>query len=349
MTKSHYPKVNSQKNKVLKMKDILNQLYQQKKLSRAQAKAILIAIASGKYNDAHLASFMTVFMMRPITVGELSGFRDALKELAIKVDLSEFNTIDIVGTGGDGKDTFNISTLTSFIVAGTGQKVAKHGNYSVSSQSGSSDMLESFGYEFTNDEDTLKKQLEVANICFLHAPKFHPAMKAVGPTRKALALKTFFNMLGPLVNPSSPQNQLLGTFNLEVARLYNYMLQEEGGNYGIVHALDGYDEISLTGPFKFFAKNAEQLIFPEDLGFRNLAQSELHGGNSVAQAAKIFKTIIEGNGSEAQNNVVLTNAAFALQIVDATKSFQDAFLEAKEALIGLKARDCLKRIIRNYE
>ena len=231
------------------MKQILNDLYQQKKLSKTQAKEILINIAASKYNDAHLASFMTVFMMRPITVDELSGFRDALKELAIKVDLSDFNTIDIVGTGGDGKDTFNISTLTSFILAGTGQKVAKHGNYSVSSQSGSSDMLESFGYQFTNDENTLKQQLETANICFLHAPKFHPAMKAVGPTRKALALKTFFNMLGPLVNPSSPQNQLLGTFNLEVARLYNYILQEENSNYGIVHALDGYDEISLTSRF----------------------------------------------------------------------------------------------------
>ena len=216
------------------MKEILNELYQHKRLSKAEAKQILIDIAAEKYNDAHLASFMTVFMMRPITADELAGFREALKELAIKVDLSEFNTIDIVGTGGDGKDTFNISTLTSFIVAGTGQKVAKHGNYSVSSKSGSSDMLESFGYEFTNDEDTLKSHLEKANICFLHAPKFHPAMKAVGPTRKALKLKTFFNILGPLVNPSSPQNSMLGTFNLEVARLYNYILQEEKSNYGIV-------------------------------------------------------------------------------------------------------------------
>jgi len=326
------------------MKAILNDLYQQKTLSKAQAKEILIHISTEKYNDAHLASFMTVFMMRPITVDELSGFRDALKELAIKVDLSDFNTIDIVGTGGDGKDTFNISTLTSFIVAGTGQKVAKHGNYSVSSQSGSSDMLASFGYEFTNDENILKQQLEAANICFLHAPKFHPAMKAVGPTRKALALKTFFNMLGPLVNPSSPQNQLLGTFNLEVARLYNYILQEEDSNYGIVHALDGYDEISLTGAFKLFTKQGEQLITPEELGFKNLAQSEIFGGNSVADAAKIFKNIIEGNGSESQNNVVLTNAAFALKVVDYKKSFEEAFEEAKSSLFGLKAKESLSKI-----
>ncbi|MCH3882839.1 MULTISPECIES: anthranilate phosphoribosyltransferase [Tenacibaculum] len=327
------------------MKDILNDLYQHKRLTQSQAKEVLINIAAEKYNDAHLASFMTVFMMRPITVDELSGFRNALKELAIKVDFSDYNTIDIVGTGGDGKDTFNISTLTSFIVAGTGQKVAKHGNYSVSSKSGSSDMLESFGYEFTNDENTLKEHLEKANICFLHAPKFHPAMKAVGPTRKALKLKTFFNILGPLVNPSSPQNQLLGTFNVEVARLYNYILQEEKSNYGIVHALDGYDEISLTSGFKLFTKNGEQLINPEDLGQKRIQQSEIFGGNSVADAAKIFKNILEGNGSEAQNNVVLTNAAFALKIVDATKSFETAYEEAKDSLFGLKAKQTLETLV----
>ncbi len=328
------------------MKAILNRLYNHEKLSKSEAKKVLIDIASEKYNDAHLASFMTVFMMRPITVDELSGFRDALKELSIKIDLSDYNTIDIVGTGGDGKDTFNISTVTSFIVAGTGQKVAKHGNYSVSSQSGSSDMLASFGYQFTNDESTLRAHLENANICFLHAPKFHPAMKAVGPTRKALALKTFFNMLGPLVNPSSPKNQLLGTFNLEIARLYNYILQEEDINYGIIHALDGYDEISLTSGFKLFTKNGEQIVNPEDLGQKRIQQSEIFGGNSVSDAAKIFKTIIEGNGTEAQNNVVLTNAAFALKIIDETKSFETAFSLAKDSLLGLKAKQTLEKLVR---
>ena len=327
------------------MKAILNRLYHHEKLSRSEAKIVLIDIASEKYNEAHLASFITVFMMRPITVDELSGFRDALKELSIKINLSDYNTIDIVGTGGDGKDTFNISTLTSFIVAGTGQKVAKHGNYSVSSQSGSSDMLASFGYQFTNDESILRAHLEKANICFLHAPKFHPAMKAVGPTRKALALKTFFNMLGPLVNPSSPKNQLLGTFTLEIARLYNYILQEEDVNYGIIHALDGYDEISLTSGFKLFTKNGEQLVNPEDLGQKRIQQSEIFGGNSVSDAAKIFTTIIDGNGTEAQNNVVLTNAAFALKIVDETKSFETAFSIAKESLLGLKAKQTLKKLV----
>lgn len=327
------------------MREILNKLYHHDRLSKSEAKQILIEIAAEKYNDAHLASFMTVFMMRPITTDELSGFRDALKELSIKVDLSDFNTIDIVGTGGDGKDTFNISTLTSFIVAGTGQKVAKHGNYSVSSKSGSSDMLESFGYTFTNNESILKEQLEKANICFLHAPKFHPAMKAVGPTRKALALKTFFNILGPLVNPSSPKNHLLGTFNLEIARLYNYILQGEDINYGIIHALDGYDEISLTSGFKLFTKNGEQIINPEDLGQKRIQQSEIFGGNSVTDAAKIFKSILEGNGTEAQNNVVLTNAAFALTIVDDKKSFETAFEEAKESLFGMEAKQTLAKLV----
>ena len=327
------------------MKSILNDLYQHKRLSKSKSKEILVNIANKQYNDAHLASFMTVFMMRPITADELSGFRAALMELAIKVDFTDFNTIDIVGTGGDGKDTFNISTLTSFIVAGTGQKVAKHGNYSVSSKSGSSDMLERFGYEFTNDEDTLKKHLDKANICFLHAPKFHPAMKAVGPTRKALALKTFFNMLGPLVNPSSPKNQLLGTFNLEIARLYNYILQEENSNYGIVHALDGYDEISLTSGFKFFTREGEELIHPEDINQKVIQQSDIYGGNSVQDAAEIFKTIIEGNGTEAQNSVVLSNAAFALKIVDKNKTFENAFEEAKSSLFGLKAKNCLDKLV----
>jgi anthranilate phosphoribosyltransferase len=327
------------------MKAILNDLYQHKRLTKSEAKQILIDIAKEQYNDAHLASFLTIFMMRPITAEELAGFREALLELAIKVDLSEFNTIDIVGTGGDGKDTFNISTLTSFVVAGTGQKVAKHGNYSVSSKSGSSDMLESFGYEFTNDESVLKAQLEKANICFLHAPKFHPAMKAVGPIRKALKLKTFFNMLGPLVNPSFAQNQLLGTFNLEVARLYNYILQEEGTNYGIVHALDGYDEISLTGGFKLFTKQGEQLITPEDLGIQRVEQSDIYGGNSVEEAAKIFKTILNGEGTEAQNSVVLTNAAFALTIIDSNKDFSAAFEEAKSSLFAGKAKECLQKLV----
>jgi len=327
------------------MKKILNKLFEQQRLSKSESKEILIQIANEKYNKSHMASFLTVFMMRPIAVDELAGFREALLELAVKVDLSEFNTIDLCGTGGDGKNTFNISTLTSFIVAGTGTKVAKHGNYGVSSVSGSSNMLEYLGYKFTNNQATLKRQVEKANICFLHAPLFHPAMKAVGPVRKELGLKTFFNMLGPLVNPSNPQNQLVGVFNMEVARIYNYLLQETSKNYGIIYSLDGYDEISLTSPFKLFTKENEQIITPEELGLRRLKQSEIFGGNSIKEAAHIFVSILEGKGTEAQNNAVLANAAFALKIMDNTKSFDTAFDEAKTSLVSLKAKDCLNKLI----
>ncbi len=326
------------------MKNILNKLFEQKRLTKEESKEVLINIAQEKYNSAQIAAFMTVFLMRPVSVDELSGFREALLELAVKVDLSEYNTIDLCGTGGDGKNTFNISTLTSFVVAGTGNKVAKHGNYGVSSASGSSNMLEYLGYQFTNDEATLKQQLATANICFLHAPLFHPAMKVVAPIRRELGVKTFFNMLGPLVNPSFPQNQLVGVFNLEVARVYNYMLQSTTVNYGVVHALDGYDEISLTSDFKLFTKNSEQQISPEDLGQQQILQSDIFGGNSVPEAAEIFVNIINGEGTTQQNNVVLTNTAFALTIIDKNKSFKEAFEEAKESLFGLKAKRSLSLI-----
>ncbi|UMB62011.1 anthranilate phosphoribosyltransferase [Lutibacter sp. A80] len=329
------------------MKKILNKLFEQQQLSKDEAKEVLIQMANEKYNASQMASFLTVYLMRPISVKELAGFREALLELAIKIDLSEFNTIDLCGTGGDGKNTFNISTLTSFIVAGTGNKVAKHGNYGVSSVSGSSNMLEYLGYKFTNNEDELKKQIDTANICFLHAPLFHPAMKAVGPIRKELGVKTFFNMLGPLVNPSRPQNQLVGVFNLEVARIYNYLLQETSQNYGIVFSLDGYDEVSLTSNFKLLTKGDEQLIAPQDLGLKRLEQSEIFGGDSVEEAAKIFVSILEGKGTEAQNNVVLANAAYALKTFDASKTFETAFEEAKDSLLGLKAKQSLNKLINN--
>ena len=327
------------------MKKILNKLFEQQQLTKAEAKEVLIQMANEKYNASQMASFLTVYLMRPISVKELAGFREALLELAVKIDLSEFNTIDLCGTGGDGKNTFNISTLTSFIVAGTGNKVAKHGNYGVSSVSGSSNMLEYLGYNFTNNEDALKKQIDKANICFLHAPLFHPAMKAVGPIRRELGVKTFFNMLGPLVNPSNPQNQLVGVFNLEVARIYNYLLQETSKNYGIVFSLDGYDEISLTSNFKLFTKGYEQLVSPQDLGFKRLEQWEIFGGDTVEEAAKIFVSILDGKGTEAQNNAVLANAACALKTFDTNKSFETAFEEAKDSLLGLKAKGSLSKLI----
>jgi anthranilate phosphoribosyltransferase len=327
------------------MKTILSKLIEQQYLTKAEASEVLVQIANNSYNASQMAAFLTVFMMRPISVEELSGFQEALLDLAVKVDLSEFNTIDLCGTGGDGKNTFNISTLTSFIVAGTQNKVAKHGNYGVSSVSGSSNMLEFLGYKFTNDETVLKRQMERANICFLHAPLFHPAMKAVGPVRKELGVKTFFNMLGPLVNPSRPQNQMVGVFNLEVARIYNYLLQKTSTNYGIVYSLDGYDEIALTSGFKLFTKENEQLITPEELGLKRLNQSDIFGGNTVKEAAEIFSSIINGEGTEAQNNAVLANAAFALKIIDNNKTFETAFEEAKDSLFGLKAKESLQKLV----
>ena len=327
------------------MKTILSKLIEQQYLTKVEASEVLVQIANNSYNASQMAAFLTVFMMRPISVEELSGFQEALLDLAVKVDLSEFNTIDLCGTGGDGKNTFNISTLTSFIVAGTGNKVAKHGNYGVSSVSGSSNMLEFLGYKFTNDETVLKRQMERANICFLHAPLFHPAMKAVGPVRKELGVKTFFNMLGPLVNPSRPQNQMVGVFNLEVARIYNYLLQKTATNYGIVYSLDGYDEIALTSGFKLFTKENEQLITPEELGLKRLNQSDIFGGNTVKEAAEIFSSILNGAGTEAQNNAVLANAAFALKIIDSNKSFETAFEEAKDSLFGLKAKESLHKLV----
>ncbi|MDO6800847.1 anthranilate phosphoribosyltransferase [Wenyingzhuangia sp. 1_MG-2023] len=327
------------------MKQLLSRLFEHEKLSQEEAKEVLMKIAKGDFNHSQIASFVTIFLMRPITVAELTGFREALLELALKVDLSEFNTIDLCGTGGDGKNTFNISTLTSFVVAGTGNKVAKHGNYGVSSASGSSNMLEHLGYQFTNEESALKTQLDKANICFLHAPLFHPAMAAVGPVRKELGVKTFFNMLGPLVNPSMPQNQLVGVFNLQVGRLYKEILSKTSENFAVVHALDGYDEISLTGPFKIYTKTDEQILKPTDFGLRQIKQSDIYGGNTVPEAATIFTTILDGKGTKAQNNVVLTNAAFALRTIDPNVSFKEAFHKAKDSLMGGKAKECLKTLI----
>ncbi|MFV0531110.1 MAG: anthranilate phosphoribosyltransferase [Flavobacteriales bacterium] len=297
------------------MRDILQHLYQHNTLSEAEAKSILIDLAQGKFNNFQTTSFLTIFNMRSITLDELKGFKDALLELCIPIDLSEFNAIDLCGTGGDGKDTFNISTLTSFVVAGTGQKVAKHGNYGVSSVSGSSNILEYFGYSFSNDEAKLKKQLEKVGICFLHAPLFHPAMKTVGSIRKNLQVKTFFNMLGPLVNPAQPQNQMVGVFNLELARLYHFIFQESSKNYKIIYTLDGYDEISLTENFKIYENKGENLYKIAELPFKKLKQTDIKGGNSIEANAKIFKNLLEGKGTPAQNEVVTANAAFALQTI----------------------------------
>src|SRR5436190_16340157 len=272
------------------MKKILNYLFEHKSLSREQAKEVLHHISENVYSDAEIAAFITVYLMRSITIDELQGFRDALMELCVPVDLDGTDVMDIVGTGGDGKNTFNISTLSSFIVAGTGNKVAKHGNYGASSISGSSNVMEQLGYHFKSGNDALKKELEEANICFLHAPLFHPALKRVGPVRKDLGVRTFFNMLGPMVNPASPQYQMVGVYNLEMARIYNYLLQQGNSAFTIIHALDGYDEISLTGDTKVITNEGEKIYSAEDLGKRAVSPADIYGGHSVEEAAKIFLT-----------------------------------------------------------
>lgn len=327
------------------MKKILQYLFEHKTLSRSAAKEVLIEIGRGKYNEHEVTAFMTVYLMRSITIDELQGFQDALMELCVKADLHEWETMDIVGTGGDGKNTFNISTLACFIVAGAGQPVAKHGNYGASSISGASNVMEQLGYRFSNDESKLKKELEATNICFLHAPLFHPALKLVGPIRKSLAMRTFFNMLGPLANPSQPAYQLVGVYNLEMARVYNYFLQQSGKPFTIIHSLDGYDEISLTADTKVITNEGESIRTPEQLGKRMVAATDISGGQSVEEAAKIFATILKGEGTWAQNAVVLANAAMALQCTGKYKNYEEAYLAAVESLESGKANASLQKLI----
>ncbi|WP_339920321.1 anthranilate phosphoribosyltransferase [uncultured Flavobacterium sp.] len=328
------------------MKNILNRLINHEMLSAAEAKEVLVNISNGSYNPSQISAFLTVFMMRSISIEELSGFREALLDLCIRVDLSDYNTIDLCGTGGDGKDTFNISTLASFISAGAGIKVAKHGNYGVSSISGSSNVMEKLGIKFSNDADFLERSIDKAGICVLHAPLFHPAMKNAGPIRKELAVKTFFNMLGPMVNPSFPKNQLVGVFNLELARIYSYLYQNTDVNVTILHSLDGYDEVSLTGPTKIITSSMEGVLNPEDFGVSLLAQSEIEGGKTIEESAQMFTDIISGKGTEAQNNVVCANAGMAIATVTKCTPLE-GFQLAKESLLsgkGLKALNKLQEL-----
>jgi anthranilate phosphoribosyltransferase len=329
------------------MKNILNRLINHEMLSAAEAKNVLVNISSGSYNPSQISAFLTVYMMRSISIEELAGFREALLELCIRVDLSDYNTIDLCGTGGDGKDTFNISTLASFIAAGAGIKVAKHGNYGVSSISGSSNVMEKLGVKFSNDNDFLEKCIDKAGIAILHAPLFHPAMKNVGPIRKELGVKTFFNMLGPMVNPSFPQNQLVGVFNLELARMYSYLYQNTDVNFTILHSLDGYDEVSLTGPTKMITSTKEGMLNPADFGVRLLEQSEIEGGKTIEESAEMFLNIISGKGNEAQNNVVCANAGIAIATVTKCTPLE-GFELAKESLLsgkGLLALNKLKDLM----
>jgi anthranilate phosphoribosyltransferase len=319
------------------MKDILNHLIEHKKLTQGEAKEVLKNLATGGYNTSQVAAFITIYLMRSITVEELKGFREAMLELCIPVEIEEYQAMDLCGTGGDGKDTFNISTLSSFVVAGAGQHVAKHGNTGVSSICGSSNLLAYFGYEFTSDIHEIRRSLDEAGICFLHAPLFHPAMKNVAPIRKELGVKTFFNMLGPMVNPSFPAKQLVGVFSLELARLYAYLYQESEAKFSILHALDGYDEISLTGAFKMISNSGEKLLQPENLGLSRLSPESIKGGATIQESAKIFENILKGKGTQAQNEVVLANSAAALVTADPQLTFPEAVAKCEEVLMSGKA------------
>ena len=328
------------------MKDIINNLSLHRTLSKNEAKNILINISKGKYNNSHVSSFLTVFMMRNISLQELEGFKEALLELCIKIDLSEYNAIDLCGTGGDNKDTFNISTLSAFVTAGAEVNVTKHGNYGVSSSCGSSNVLEYLGIKFSNNFDFLRKSIEKCGICILHAPLFHPAMKHVAPIRKELGLKTFFNILGPLVNPSFPKNQIVGVYSLELARLYSYLFQKTKKNYAIIHSLDGYDEISLTGATKIISRKEENVYEPKDMGLTRSNPKSISGGNSIKESAEIFMNILNNKGTNSQNEVIYANSGLAISTALGI-SLNEGIEKAKESLFSnqaLKTFNNLKKL-----
>ncbi|MDE6345819.1 MAG: anthranilate phosphoribosyltransferase [Muribaculaceae bacterium] len=327
------------------MKELLYKMFEHKNLKREEARDVMLNIADGRYNDAQLSAFMTVFLMRSITTDELTGFRDAILERRLPVDFDNVKAIDIVGTGGDGKNTFNISTATCFVVAGAGEKVIKHGNYGASSVSGASNVLEHHGVKFTADTDRLRRSLDESGVCYLHAPFFSPALKSVAPVRKSLAVRTFFNMLGPLVNPVRPRHQLLGVYNLKLMRLYNYIAQNEGIACTVVHSLDGYDEISLTSPFKVSDARGERLYTPADLGFATHAQSDIYGGESVADAAGIFDRVLGGTSNAAQRDCVVANAAFALTTLNSEMTLAEARARAEESIDSGRAEHSFRKFV----
>jgi len=329
------------------MKSILNKLINKQVLSKEEAKEAFFLMGKGEANAAQMAAFMTVFLMRNISTNELAGFREAMLELCTKVDLDKYQPVDLVGTGGDTKNTFNISTLSAFVAAGAGVKIAKHGNYAVSSASGSSNVLEQLGVKFESGKEGIESQIQEAGITFFHAPLFHPSMKNVAPIRKELGIKTFFNILGPLTNPAHLQKRSVGVYNLEIMRLYQSVLQETSERYIIAHSLDGYDEISLTGPFKLISNEFEKVFTPEELGLKKLSQEALFGGNSPQEAAVIFKNILDGKGTEAQKTVVSVNAATAIWVNEVGIKLKDAVVIARESLDNGKAKACFDKLVKN--
>jgi anthranilate phosphoribosyltransferase len=327
------------------MKEVLHFLFDKNILTRESAKETLLNIGQGKYTESEIASFLTVYLMRKITPEELAGFREALLDLCVAIDLSDFKTIDVCGTGGDEKHTFNISTLSAFMLAGAGIRVVKHGNYAVSSSSGSSNILEYFGYKFSNNQEKLRNEIEKTNLCYMHAPLFHPAMRFVGPVRKGLKMKTFFNLLGPMINPCRPNHQVMGVYSEEAIELCNQVFKSAGINYFILYSLDGYDEISLTGDFRVASAGKSQNFSPESIGMDTVLPEEIHGGKTVDDAAKIFADLLEGKGSKAQQDVAVVNAAFAMNCYYPEKSIRECIELSRESLISGKAKKTLERLV----
>ena len=327
------------------MKDILNKLTAHHTLTQAEARQLLLEISSGVYSELQVAVFMGTTLMRTIGVEELKGYKEALLELCVKPSLECNESIDMCGTGGDGKNTFNISTTSAFVVAGAGYKVSKHGNYGVSSLCGSSNVLESLGYKFSTDDSRLNKELEQCNICFLHAPLFHPAMKFAAPIRKAIGTKTFFNMLGPLVNPAKPTHQSVGVYSLELARLYQYIFEESGTEYSIVHALDGYDEVSLTSDSLVITNDQEVLLTPRHWNIKKVKPSDIHGGETITQAKDKLVKILKNTASQSHKEVVMANAALAIKCFEKEKSLEECRHIAKESLDSGAAFNVLNKLI----
>lgn len=327
------------------MKEILSRLVKNEVLSTAEAKDIFLNISKQEYTNTQLASLLSFIQMRYATVDEIIGFREALLELSVPINLSPYEVIDIVGTGGDGKNTFNISTCACFVLAGAGYKVAKHGNYGATSVSGASNVIEQHGVKFTNKNDNLLKSIEESNMAYLHAQLFHPVMKLVGPIRKELQIPTVFNLLGPLINPTKPKYQLLGVDNLDNMRLYDSVNSRLGIEYCIVNSLDGYDEISLTHEFKVTTKNGEHVYLPQDIGLTTSKDNELTGGKTLAEATRIFDDVLENKSTLSQKSTVLANAAFAIQIIESQKSLEECLSIAKESLESGRALKALKKFI----
>lgn len=327
------------------MKDTLIRLFRHEVLTKEEACSLMMGITAGKYNDAQIAALLTVYQMRTISVDELLGFRAALMETRIPVDFDGVKVIDIVGTGGDGKDTFNISTCACFVVAGAGYKVAKHGNYGATSISGASNVMEQHGTRFTNNVDLLKHSLDVCGMVYMHAPIFNTAMKAVAPTRKALQFRTIFNLFGPLINPCRPDYQLLGVADLAQMRLYKNALQQLGVGFVVVNSLDGYDEISLTSEFKVVSNDYESIFKPADFGLETAKFEELRAGSTAQQAAQIFDNVLLDRATPTQKNVVLANAAFAIQAMEPQKSVEDCLAIARESLESGKAWATLQKFL----